>query len=265
MPMVSIEGGQLLTDERRGEGTHALALRAMENLREAGVLFGFSATATRQNVEAIMSDEFIELMIQKGCLYGWYFQYIPIGRNPNLDLMVTPRQRERMRVGVYRLRNTYPIFLADFWNDGTEVNGCMAGGRRYFHVNNNGDIEPCVFCHFAVDNLAETTLTEALKHPFFRAIREGIPYDGNLLRPCMLIDRPEVFRRHARHYGARPTHPGAETLIGELAEGLDRRARGWARLAGRRWRAGRQLPLYPYPPGKKAPRRRLRQTAHASG
>ncbi len=253
MPMLSIEGDRLLTDDRRGKGTHRLVLQAMENLRGEGVLFGFSATATRRNAEAIMRDEFVELMIEHGCLYGWYFQYIPIGRNPNLDLMVTPEQREHMRVRVYELRNKYPIFLSDFWNDGAEVNGCMAGGKRYFHVNNNGDIEPCVFCHFAVDNVKDTTLTEALKHPLFEAIRRGIPYDGNLLRPCMLIDRPWVFRAHARKHGAKPTHPGAETLTGQLADGLDERARAWAALAGRKWSAGEQLPLYPYPPDEEVP------------
>jgi hypothetical protein len=137
----------------------------------------------------------------------------------------------------------------------------MAGGRRYFHVNNNGDIEPCVFCHFAVDNIRHTSLTQALKHPFFQAIRRGIPYDGNLLRPCMLIDRPWVFRRHAARYGARPTHPGAETLVGEMAESLDRQARSWAAVADERWREGRQLPLYPYPPGCEPDRLRPRAAA----
>ncbi len=249
MPMLSIEGDQLLTDQRRGEGIHGKVMDAMDNLRAEGVLFGFSATGTRKNAETIMSDRFVELMIEKGCLYGWYFQYIPIGRNPNLDLMITPRQREHMRTRVYELRNEYPIFLSDFWNDGTEVNGCMAGGKRYFHVNNNGDVEPCVFCHFAVDSIKNTTLAEALKHPLFRAIREGIPYDGNLLRPCMLIDRPWVFRQYAGEHGAEPTHPGAETLIEDLADGLDERARAWAEIADRKWQEGQQLPLYPYPPG----------------
>ena len=250
MPMLSIEGDQVLTDERRGDGIHGRVLEAMDCLRDEGVLFGFSATGTRKNAESIMSDRFVERMIEKGCLYGWYFQYIPIGRNPNLDLMVTPEQRELMRTRVYELRNKYPIFLSDFWNDGAEVNGCMAGGKRYFHVNNNGDTEPCVFCHFAVDNIADTTLTEALKHPLFRAIRKGIPYDGNLLRPCMLIDRPWAFRKYAEKYGVQPTHPGAETLIEDLADGLDERARAWAEVADRKWEEGEQLPLYPYPPGE---------------
>lgn len=248
MPMLSIDGNEELTDKRRGKGTYAKVMTAMDNLRGQGVLFGFSATATRCNAEQIMSDEFVEAMIDKGCLYGWYFQYIPVGRDPDIDLMVLPGQREHMRHRVYEMRNKYPIFLSDFWNDGVEVNGCMAGGRRYFHVNNEGDIEPCVFCHFAVDNIREKSLTEALKHPFFQSIREEIPYDDNLLRPCMLIDRPEVFRKHAARYQPRPTHEGAETLITELAEPLSRRAEEWREITEKALHEGDYFGLYPYPP-----------------
>jgi len=259
MPMVSIDGNQELTDERRGNGTYDKVMRAMDNLKEQGVLFGFSATGTRYNVNEIMSEEFVEKMIGKGCLYGWYFQYIPVGRDPDITLMVTPQQREHMRKQVYNLRNKYPIFLSDFWNDGVEVNGCMAGGRRYFHVNNEGDIEPCVFCHFAIDNAHEKSLTEALKHPFFKEIRDEIPYDGNLLRPCMLIDRPEVFRKHAERYGATPTHIGADTLIKDLAEPLDQRAAEWAEIAEKAWQEGDYYALYPYPPGEDGKYRSLHQ------
>ncbi len=249
MPMVSIEGGESRTDSRRGEGTYNQVMKAMENLRRNGVLFGFSATATRHNAEEIMSDEFVETMIAKGCLYGWYFQYIPVGRDPDPQLMVTAQQREFMRKRVYALRNAYPIFLADFWNDGTETGGCMAGGKRYFHITNDGDIEPCVFCHFAVDNIKQTSLTEALKHPFFRSIREGIPYDGNHLRPCMLIDRPWIFREYLDNCkDVQPTHEGADSLVTDLADDMDQTAEQWAAIAERAWANGDAKGIYPYPP-----------------
>ncbi|MFW6456939.1 MAG: radical SAM protein [Planctomycetota bacterium] len=248
MPMLSIEGDDVLTDDRRGNGVHREVMDAMECLRDNGVLFGFSATATRDNVDAISSDEFIESMIEKGCLYGLYSQYIPVGRNPNPDFMITPEQRDRLRHRVYRLRNNSPIFLADFWNDGPEVGGCMAGGKRYFHINNDGAIEPCVFCHFAVGNVHEHSLTQALKHPLFEDIRGASPDDGNVLKPCLLIDRPWVFRDLAEKHDADPTHPGAETLITELSDDLDERANSWSELAEEAWENNDYMGLYPYPP-----------------
>lgn len=46
---------------------------------------------------------------------------------------------------VRSFRKTKPIFTMDFWNDGEFVDGCIAGGRCYLHINANGDIEPCAF------------------------------------------------------------------------------------------------------------------------
>lgn len=248
MPMLSVEGTEEPTDARRGQGTFKKVATAMWLLHMNGVCFGFSATATRHNAEGIVSDEFITRMLELGCLYGWYFQYIPIGRDPDTSLMVTPEQRNYMRHRVYRLRNTRPIFLADFWNDGPEVDGCMAGGKRYLHLTNNGDIEPCVFCHFATHNIKDSTIQEALRSPFFTDIRQGIPYDGNVLRACMLIDRPEVFRRYYEKHHPRATHKGGEGFVTKLASDLDRNAQENAAILDRAWRTGDWMKLYPDPP-----------------
>ena len=102
----------------------------------------------------------------------------------------------------------------------------MAAGRKYVHVNNRGDVEPCVFAHYAVDNLNDKPLVEALKSDFFKDLRRLQPFGRNLLRPCPLIDHPGVFRREVEHYGAYPTHPGAESLMTTLGPGLGDYARG---------------------------------------
>lgn len=235
LPAISVEGFRRETDQRRGPGVFDKILRAMASLKEAGVLFGFSATATRQNNELIVSDEFVDFYVEQGCFLGWYFNYVPIGRQPNLELMPTPQQRYYRRQRLLELRKTKPILLADFWNDGSLTGGCIAGGRSYFHVNSNGDLEPCVFCHFAVDNVKEKSLVEALQSPFFQAIRRRQPYSDNHLRPCMLIDNPKVLREVLAETGARPTHPGAESLAGELAEGLDRYAEEYAAVVDPIW------------------------------
>jgi len=223
-PMLSVEGRRDSTDRRRGGGTYAALSEVRKRLSDAGVLHGFSVTATRDNVYEVSSEEFIDEMIDEGALVGWYFHYIPIGRDPDPSLMLTAQERDDLRRRVFALRTSRPIFLADFWNDGPAVQGCMAGGQRYLHINPEGDVEPCVFAHFAVDNVREKSIREALRHPFMAAIREGIPYDGNLLMPCMIIDRPAVLRRLCAEHGARPTHPGATSLLGEFAGELDRKA-----------------------------------------
>jgi len=179
-------------------------------------------------------DEFVRFWADQGCFIGWFFNYIPIGKQPALDLMPTPKQRIDRRRRLTELRSKMPIILADFWNDGPLVGGCIAGDR-YLHINNRGDVEPCVFVPFAVDNIKEKSLTEILHSEFFQAIRRRQPYSSNYYRPCMVIDHPHVLRAVIDEAGAKATHPGAGHLLGELAEDLDRYAAAYGKMADALW------------------------------
>jgi len=235
MPCISIEGFEEETDLRRGKGHYATVMHAMDLMRDAGLLFGFSCTATSKNIDTITSDRYIDLMVEKGCHLGWYFSYVPIGREPNIELMPSPEQRSYLREKVVEFRNTRPIVVADFWNDGPLVGGCIGGGRKYFHVNSRGDIEPCVFCHFAVDNIRTTRIKDALMSRLFTTMRERQKDNKNLLTPCMLIDKPDIVREAVLASGARPTHKGAEALITDLAEDIDRYAADYCAIADKTW------------------------------
>jgi MoaA/NifB/PqqE/SkfB family radical SAM enzyme len=235
VPCISVEGFEKETDERRGKGVWAKIMSAMDALRENGVLFGFSVTATRGNNELVVSDEFIDLFINKGAFIGWYFNYIPIGKEPDMELMPTPEQREYRRAKIVKIRKTKKIIVADFWNDGPLVNGCMAGGKNYLHVNVNGDVEPCVFVHFAADNVKEKSLIDILTSDFFMAFRKRQPYTENHLRPCSIIDNPYILRDIVAETGAYPTHDGAETIIGCLARPLDKYASEYKKIADKVW------------------------------
>ena len=232
---ISVAGFEKETDKRRGKGAWANIMNSMEMLKSNGVLFGFSVTATRENNELVVSDEFIDLFIEKGAFIGWYFNYIPIGKEPEMELMPTPEQREYRRSRIVEIRKTKKIVVADFWNDGPLVNGCMAGGKNYLHINVNGDVEPCVFVHFATDNIKEKSLIDILTSDFFAGFRKRQPYTGNHLRPCCIIDNPHILREIVAESGAYPTHEGAETIVGCLARPLDKYAGDYKKIADEVW------------------------------
>ncbi len=227
-PAISLEGWKEATDERRGEGVFDKVMATMDRLRERGIVFGVSLTATRNNVKELFSDEYIDFLIEKGATYAWAFHYVPIGREPNLDLMLTPEQRSWMAERAPELRQNKPLFLADFWNDGTFTNGCIAGGRRYFHINAKGEVEPCAFVHFAVDNIKEKSLEEVLQNSLFKEYQKRQPFNENMLMPCPIIDNPEELREMVKESGAKPTHPGADSLFDEdIANGLEDLSSRW--------------------------------------
>lgn len=225
-PQISVNGPAAYTDASRGKGAFQQVMQAMDNLREAGCVFGFSSLVNRQNADVLCSDEWIDLLIEKGALYGWYFLYMPVGADPNVDLMPTAEQRNNLRLTMQRCRRTKPILPIDFWNDGALTGGCIAGGRMYFHVNHRGDVEPCIFCHFATRNINRSSLVEALASPFFKSIREAQPFSYNTLRPCPMIDHPGEMWSIIRKSGAKPTHEGAEKMFTILAPGVEKYAEG---------------------------------------
>jgi MoaA/NifB/PqqE/SkfB family radical SAM enzyme len=235
MPAFSLEGFKRETDERRGPGHFERVMAAMDLLKRAGLSFCGSFTQTSKNTDIITSDAFMDLLVEKGCFALWLFSYVPVGRNPDLGLMPTPEQRDLMRRRTADFRAEKPMLMVDFWNDGPIISGCIAGGKKYFHVNANGDIEPCVFCHFATDNIRRTSLREALNSPLFRGIRSRQEGNDNLLRPCMLIDHPETGREFFHSAGAYPTHDGAAEIFTGLAPRMDEYSRRYGAIADQAW------------------------------
>ncbi|HET7295382.1 MAG TPA: radical SAM protein [Vicinamibacteria bacterium] len=213
-PGISVEGFREATDRRRGEGVHGRALLAAERLKDAGVLFGVSVTYTRQNLAEVTSDAFVRDWIERGAIFAWYFMFMPVGKDPLLELVPTPEQRIACGARIAALRREQPIFLADFWNDGPASAGCLAA-RTYLHVLNSGQIEPCVFAHFGLHNIRTTSIVEAVNSPFFQAIRRAFPYsdDGNLRRPCMIVDNPQVLRKVVAEHVVPAGHEHSEDII----------------------------------------------------
>ncbi len=61
----------------------------------------------------------------------------------------------------------------DFQNDAEYVGGCIAGGRRYLHINANGDVDPCVFIHYSNANIQECTLLGGSEEPDLYGLSQG--------------------------------------------------------------------------------------------
>lgn len=235
---ISLEGFEEVNDFRRGEGVFQKVMNAMDLLKENGQIFGTSICYTSKNVETVTSDDFLDMIIEKGCRFTWYFHYMPVGNDASVDLMPSKEQRLYMYHRVREIRATEggkPIFAMDFQNDGEFVGGCIAGGRNYCHINPNGDVEPCVFIHYSSANIKEVTLLEALKQPIFMAYRENQPFNENHLRPCPMLENPEILERLVKETGAKSTDlqspESAEHLCGKCKE----YAAAWAPEASVLW------------------------------
>lgn len=232
---ISIEGWKDTTDERRGKGVFRKIVEGYRSLRENGVLCGASVMATRRNHDQLMSDAFWDFLSEQGVEYVWIFQYMPIGRDATFDLVPTAEQRYWRYHKTESLRKAGKFaFIADFWNHGFLVNGCMSSGSNYFHINAKGGAEPCVFQQYAVDNVHDKRVIDILRSPMFECYKEHIPVSDNLMQPCPIIDCPDVFRRNIHMFGAEPQHEGSDSYF-KFADEFDALAKEWALYANKIW------------------------------
>ena len=235
---LSIEGDEESNDLRRGCGSFETTLAAMDTLRRNKCLFGISVCYTRDNFEKVTSDEFIDLMIEKGVKYAWYFNYMPVGNGAREELIPSPEQRRTMYAWLRRMRNQKtgkPLFVIDFQNDAEYVGGCIAGGRNYLHINSAGDIEPCVFIHYSDANIKTHTLIQALQNPLFMAYRKNQPFNDNHLRPCPMLENPDYLRKIIKQTGAHSSDYIQAEDVDTLCAKCDRYAAQWEPVAGQLW------------------------------
>jgi MoaA/NifB/PqqE/SkfB family radical SAM enzyme len=230
--VLAIEGWRATTEQRRGPGSYDRALALMDLMRRERMMIAYSVTVTRENVDEVTDPAFVRLMLDHGAHLGWYFHYQPTGRCAAMDSMPTPEQRETMRVRLRHARRTMPILIVDFLNDGALTEGCMSAGRRYIHINHRGEVEPCIFVHFAADNIHEKSLGEALCSDFFRDLRKNMPFNDNHLRPCMILDNPQYLRDAVARCQPHPTHPDADAFLNRLAPEIDEYSQKYAALTG---------------------------------
>ena len=235
IPALSVEGFESSTDARRGSGTYHKVVRAMNLLKEKRLPFGISCCYTAQNVDSISSEEYIAQMVKWGAKFVWYFHYMPVGNEAVPELMPSVEQRKYMYHRVREIRASQPIFAMDFQNDGEYVGGCVAGGRRYLHINAAGDIEPCVFIHYSDANIRKTSLLEALQMPLFKAYHAGQPFNENHLRPCPMLENPEKLRAMIDSTDAHSTDLQSPESAEHLCAKCEQYAADWAAAAEELW------------------------------
>ena len=235
VPAISIEGDKKTTDSRRGDGTYDKVVHAMEILRKYKVPFGASTCYTSANYESITDDEYFDRLISFGAKFAWFFHYMPIGNDAVPELLLNPDQRETVYRKIRDVRNRKSIFLIDFQNDGEYIGGCIAGGRDYFHINPNGDVEPCVFIHYSDSNIREKTLIECLTSPLFMAYKEGQPFNCNHLMPCPMLENPEKLRDIVHATDAHSTDLISEESVENLCAKCSSYSEEWRPRAEEIW------------------------------
>jgi len=206
VPLISIGGFRDKTDGIRGEGVYDKIMQVMDLLTEKGVAWGISFTLTSQNADVYDDGRFLDMLIDKGSLFGRFLTYVPTGRNADSKRIPSLEQRKRQGDA---LRNIDSKFLTvDYLNNPGLLRGCAAGGLRFVHIDPSGDVYPCVFIPFpAKFNVINAYRGDYLKEGVEIVNLEDILTKDPLLKMtremalkraddgcCLVLDKPEELK-----------------------------------------------------------------------
>ncbi len=191
IPVFSIEGGERKTDLRRGGGVYRKVREAMGRLKTQRLLFGVSVTVTRENLDEVTSDAFLDELAALGCRGVIYVEFVPT-KHELASLALDDETRSSLAARLDALRaEERSMLLISFPGDEKSSGGCLAAGRGFFHINSHGGAEPCPFSPYSDQNVREIGLQEALRSPLFTALRSGDilleEHDGG----CVLFQKRE--------------------------------------------------------------------------
>ena len=191
VPVISIEGTEHGTDERRGKGMFRRAMMSMEMLRQENLFFGTSITVTTENMVFVTSDPFIHQLQDLGCKLIIYVEYVPTERGTE-HLALSEADTERMEALLEHQREQFPsMIIISFPGDEKNMGGCLAGGRGFFHIGPDGAAEPCPFSPFSDSNVLSLGVRGALKSPLFQRLRDARLVGGEHTGGCALWEHRE--------------------------------------------------------------------------
>lgn len=161
----------------------------MKVLKDNGIFFGISFTVTKQNLEEVISEEFISSLCSSGAGLFFYNEYTPVEKGTE-ELCISAEERKKMLLTIEHHRKKFRKLFLAFPGDEDKFGGCLSAGRGFVHVAPDGRLEACPFAPFG-DTSTVSSLKEALTSKTLSVIREHHDELHETSLGCALWDKRE--------------------------------------------------------------------------
>jgi MoaA/NifB/PqqE/SkfB family radical SAM enzyme len=202
-PLVSIEGTKLVSDERRGrDGVFDKSMRGVQNCLNHKVFTGVCTSLCQTNIDDLLTEEWVDRLIEMGVMYTWFHVYRPMGPDACPELSLSPEQQLRARKFVVEMRAKKPIVIIDAYFDGEGRAVCPAATGLTHHINPWGGIEPCPIIQFTRENIHDTD--RSLRDKFLNSeyLRDFRELAASTTRGCIVLERPDLLKQLVEKHGA---------------------------------------------------------------
>lgn len=214
-PLVSIEGLEKTSDERRGgDSVYHRSMAGVQRCVDRGLITGVASSVCQSNFEEVVTETFVRDVMALGVQYLWYYIYRPAGPDPCPELALSAEQIVALRRFIVDVRTRVPLVVIDaYWDDKGRAL-CPAAMGISYHVNPSGDIEPCPPIQFAVENVSQGAIGPLIEgSEFLAGFSEHV---SKHTRGCVLLEHPQELKAFVEASGARATS-GRPDGVGELA------------------------------------------------
>ena len=195
IPILSIEGNKEKTDLRRGKGVYDRLVKNMDLLKKKDIIFGASITVTKENIEEVTSDEFLDDLKNRGCKAIIFVEFVPTNENDEY-LALSDESRDYLANRINKLRETIgEMIYISFPGDEKNYGGCVAAGRGFFHINAHGGAEPCPFSPYSDINVKNSGLQEAINSKLFEMIKNEHILNQEHVGGCVLARKKDEIER----------------------------------------------------------------------
>jgi len=204
-PLVSIEGNEIISDERRGRpNVFSRSMAGLQHCLDNKLLTGVCTSLCQTNIDDLLNEAWVDRLIQMRVMYCWFHVYRPVGPVSNPQLALTPQQQLRAREFVVNMRAKKPIGIVDAYYDGRGQALCPAATGISHHVSPWGDIEPCPIVQFAKESIhtPESLYDKFNGSEFLRDFRQTA---AEATRGCIVLERPDLIKELVERHGARDT------------------------------------------------------------
>lgn len=214
-PLISVEGSEVVSDQRRGKaGVLNATMQGLQNCLNNKVMTGVCTSLCQTNYEDLLTEAWVDRLIDMGVMYTWYHIYRPVGPEPCPDLALTPEQQRAARQFVVDMRCKKPIIVIDAYYDADGNALCPAATGFTHHINPWGDIEPCPIIQFATDSIHdEKPLVETFNNSEFLTDFRAVA--ASATRGCIALERPDLIQKLVQAHDAKDS-TARHTAITEL-------------------------------------------------
>jgi len=185
----SLEGDKLTTDSRRGTGVYDGVMSVMKGMEDEKILFGTSITVTRNNVDFVLDDTYLQSIESAGCRAMFLIEYVPC--NGDKDLCLRDAQKDMLIKRIEEMKRDYSMLPVALPGDESEFEGCLAAGRGFIHISSTGSVEACTFAPYSDVNIKKNHLKETLKSLLLTEIRLNHHLLEESEGGCALFENPE--------------------------------------------------------------------------